>query len=368
MPFSKQKTRDPERFPRWSFVLLALAALSLLLWLAAVISERFANAFNRTVGALVRSVLAHLTSWLPFSLAEFLLYSLPLWLVLLVVIGARRHCGSWRAVLVYLGAILSAFSLLFSVFVFGFGTGYRTTTLDCRLDLSPAEVNAETLAYTAQRLVGELNALAPSMTYGEDGFSEMPYNLAELNEKLLAAYRPVCARYTFVQELDSRVKPVLASKAMSYTHITGVYTYFTGEANLNMHFPDYTLPYTAAHELAHQRGIARENEANFVAFLVCVGAEDDYLRYSAYLNLYEYVANALWRADRERYRAVLAALDERVVGELRAYSAFFETYRDSRASEVSDAVNDAYLKLNGSRAGSESYGLVVELAVAYYAP
>ena len=368
MPFRKQKTRDPERFPRWGFVLLALAAVALSIWLVAAFSERFANAFNRTVGAFVRSALAHLTSWLPFSLAEFLLYSLPLWLVLLVVIGARRHCGSWRAVLVYLGAILSAFSLLLSMFVFGFGTGYRTTTLDRRLDLAPTEVNAETLEATAERLVTELNALAPSVTYGEDGFSEMPYDLSGLNDKLLAAYLPVCEKYDFVQKLNSRVKPVLASKAMSYTHTTGVYAYFTGEANLNMHFPDYTLPYTAAHELAHQRGIARENEANFVAFLVCVGSEDDYLRYSAYLNLYEYVANALWRADRDRYRAVLATLDERVVGELRAYSAFFETYRNSRASEVSDAVNDAYLKLNGSEAGSESYGLVVELAVAYYAP
>ena len=367
MPFLKRKDRDPERFPRWGFALLALAAVALLIWIAAVIFKGFADAFNRTVGAFVRAVLAHLTSWLPFSLAEFLLYSLPLWLVLLVVIGARRHCGSWRAVFVYLGSILAAFSVLFSLFVFGFGTGYRTTTLDRRLDLSPTEVNAETLAYTAERLVGELNALAPQMTYDESGFSVMPYDLDELNEKLLAAYLPVCERYDFVQKLDSRLKPVLASKAMSYTHITGVYSYFTGEANLNMHFPDYTLPYTAAHELAHQRGIARENEANFVAFLVCVGSEDDYLRYSAYLNLYEYVASALWRTDRDLYRAVLATLDERVVGELRAYSAFFDAYRDSRASELSDAVNDTYLKLNGSKAGSESYGLVVDLAVSYFA-
>jgi hypothetical protein len=75
--------------------------------------------------------------------------------------------------------------------------------------------------------------------------------------------------------------------------------------------------------------------------------------------------SALYRADPDAYRAVLATLDARVVGELRAYSDFFEEFRDSVASDLSDAVNDTYLKLNGNEAGSASYGLVVELAVAY---
>ena len=159
---------------------------------------------------------------------------------------------------------------------------------------------------------------------------------------------------------------MLLSHAMSYTHITGVYTYFTGEANLNVAFPDYTLPYTAAHELSHQRGIARENEANFVAFLVTAGSEDPYIRYSGYLNLFEYVASALYAADAELYTEVLKTLDANVIGELRAYSAFFDTYRDSVAADVSGAVNDTHLKLHGNSAGTASYGLVVDLAVALH--
>ena len=52
--------------------------------------------------------------------------------------------------------------------------------------------------------------------------------------------------------------------------------------------------------------------------------------------------------------------------DLRCYSEFFDKYRDSVASEVSDAVNDTYLKGQGQTAGSASYGMVVDLAVAYY--
>ena len=214
-------------------------------------------------------------------------------------------------------------------------------------------------------LTDKINEEYGAMVYGKDGFSVMPYGINEMNDKLLDAYDTVCDSYGFVQRLNSRVKPVMLSEAMSYTHITGVYTFFTGEANINVAFPDYTIPYTAAHELAHQRGIAREDEANFLAFLVCIGSDDAYIRYSAYVNLYEYVAAALASADYSLYQRAVATLPSSVIGEQIAYSAFFEKYRDSAASEVSETVNNTFLVIHGTE-GTKSYGMVVDLCVAYY--
>ena len=115
-----RKEKNFERLPRWAIVLYAVAALALILLIVAAISEGFANWYNRTVGAFLRAVLAHLTSWIPFSLAEIALYSLPLVIVLLGVYGYRRRCDTWRAAFVYLGSIVSVFSLVFSLFAFGF--------------------------------------------------------------------------------------------------------------------------------------------------------------------------------------------------------------------------------------------------------
>ncbi|MBQ3483620.1 MAG: DUF3810 domain-containing protein [Clostridia bacterium] len=365
-PEKQKKSRDYEKFPLHAWIFLGLAALSLVLYLIAVASPRFADGFNSTVGAAVRALLAHLTSWIPFSLAEMLIYCIPLLLIGLGIYVYRRRCATWRSMWVFVGCIAAAFSLLFSLFVFSFGTGYHTPTLDERLGLSAGEITAEDLERTTAILTAIVTETADTVTFGDDGFSVMPYDLDTLNDRLLDAYGTVCAEHGFISSLNSRIKPVLASKAMSYTHITGVYSYFTGEANLNVAFPDYTIPYTAAHELAHQRGIARENEANFVAFLVCMASDDPYIRYSGALNLLEYVSSALARADAARYRAWLKGLDARVRGELVAYSHFFDTYRDSSASLVAGAVNDTYLKLHGNEAGTASYGLVVELAVAYF--
>jgi len=364
----QNSTAEKKRFlPRYALVFYGVLALSLLVYLVAVLSPTFAAWFNGTVGAAVRALLAHLTSWLPFSLAEILLYALPLAVVAIGVLAWRRYCDTWRDTGRFLLSLLSCVSLLFSLFVFSFGTGYHTPTLDRRLSLTPREVTGETLAHTLSCLVTEVNAAAEGVSFAENGFSLMPYDLGALNTKLMDGYGEVSVAYDFIQPLKSRVKPVLASRAMSYTHITGVYTYFTGESNINVDFPPYTQPFTAAHELAHQRGIAREDEANFVAFLACVATNDPYICYSAYLNLYEYVANALWEVDREAYMEIAKNLLPVVKGELRAYAAFFEPLRDSAASSVSGAVNDTYLKIHGNEAGVYSYNLVVELAVAYFA-
>ena len=48
-----------------------------------------------------------------------------------------------------------------------------------------------------------------------------------------------------------------------------------------------------------------------------------------------------------------------------AYSKFFDKYRENIAEKVSDKVNDTFLTINGTE-GVKSYGMVVDLAVAYY--
>jgi hypothetical protein len=254
------------------------------------------------------------------------------------------------------------------VFVFGFAPAYRGSTLDKKLEIDRRDVSAEELYETALILSEKINEEYAAVSYNtESGFSVMPYGYGEMNDKLMEAYSDVCDKYGFVQKLDSNIKPVMLSELMSYTHITGVYSFFTGEANLNVAFPDYTLPFTAAHEFSHQRGIAREDEANFMAFLVCIESKDNYIRYCGYLNLYEYVASALYSADPELYYVAEGSLPKPVKDEMIAYSRFFQKYRHSVASQVSGAVNNSFLIIHGTE-GTKSYGMVVDLAVAYYVP
>lgn len=351
--------------PLVSKILFALAGVSAIVYLIAMHSTAVADFVSRYPGSVVRATLAHLTNWLPCSLAEALVLFLPVILFFLIRAAVKKYSDSWHNTLVYLGMLLSVASLLLTLMVWGFGTGYYGRTLDRKLGLERRDVSADELKYTAEQLIEQVNRTAEDVTFRYQNFSVMPFSLDEMNDKLLEAYDRVSDKHSFVQRLNSRVKPVVNSELWSYTHITGVYSYFTGEANINVNFPDYTIVYTAAHELAHQRGIAREDEANFMAFLVCTSSDDPYIQYCGYLNMYEYVRNSLYTASPDMYNEVRGKLDLRVQYEMAAYSSFFDKYRHNVVANVSETVNDTYLKLQGT-AGTRSYGMVTDLAVAYY--
>lgn len=355
-----------EHLPRFCWVLYGLAILCLGLYIVQDASVSFADWFNSTISSFGRSVLAYLTNWIPFSLGECTVLMLPVLIGLALWYAIRYRCDTWRTAGVFVGILLSVIVSIFSVFVLNFSAGYRGTTLDQKLELTQEKVDAEELYQTALTLISHVNQESQNVAYYPGGFSVMPLTHDQLNQTLNQAFSDFCETYDFISHTKSQVKPVMLSEVMSYMHITGVYSFFTGEANINVNFPDYTIPYTAAHEMSHQRGIARENEANFVAFLVCIRSQDSYVRYSAYLNMYEYVANALYSADKDLYRAAYAQLREEVKNEMAAYNRFYEKYKESTASKVSNTVNNTYLQTQGTVEGTRSYGMVVDLAVAYY--
>lgn len=354
-----------ERLPIPCIVIYALTAVCIGLYIAICNSVAFADWFNITISAPVRSVLAVITSPIPFSLGELAIWMLPLLLFGVLRHAIRKRCDTWRTAVVYVGILLSVVAGLFSMFVLTFTAGYRGSPLEEKLELKREKVSATELYETAALLIDRINEETDKILFYTDDFSIMPYTFEEMNDKLSEAYADFAEEHDFISHVDSQVKPVVVSEVMSYMHITGVYSFFTGEANINVGFPDYTIPYTAAHEMAHQRGIAREDEANFVAFLVCTGSDDPYIRYSGYLNLYEYVANALWSADHELYYKAVARLNGEVKDEMAAYSKFYDKYRETVVSNVSSTINNSFLQSQGTP-GVRSYGMVVDLVVAYY--
>lgn len=356
-------------FPPAAVVLYAIFALGLIIVGFAKRFPAFADFWTQKIAVYPRAALAYLTNLPPFSLAESIVLCLPVIIVCLIVLACRKYSGSWLRTGRYIVILFSVAALVYSMLLINFSAAYYGSSLDEKLGIDRRKVSAQELYDTAVILLSETDALADNVDYIYASSSVMPYSLSELNRKLNEAYKKAVVKYPFISAFYSNVKPVALSEPWTYTHIAGVYTFFTGEANLNINFPDYTLPYTAAHEMAHQRGIAREEEANFVAFLVCIESDDAYIRYSAYLNVYEYVASALYKADKELYSSLLSEyLDPRVRHEMIAYNNFFYKYKENVVADVSEQINDSYLHAQGQAQGTNSYGLVVDLAVAYYIP
>ena len=171
------------------------------------------------------------------------------------------------------------------------------------------------------------------------------------------------ADYPFLRSGYGAPKPVFFSRALSRCNVTGMFFPFTFEANVNTDVPDYTIPATMCHELTHLRGYMREEEANFVSYLACRKSGSRAFRYSGDMLAFVYASNALYSADAGAADAVLAGLSVGVRRDLAAGSAYWRQFAGPVA-DVSESVNDRYLKANRQSEGVKSYGRMVDLLLA----
>lgn len=364
-----QRIRECELFTKPFKALLCITFGALVIYLLSRFIPAFAEFWTEFPAQAIRFLLAKLTGGIPFSLAEAFIVSVPVIAIAYIVastVSTKRDTSN-RNYYRWMRPLLSVILSVLTLFLTAFGPAYGRYKLADNLGLEQAPVSAEELYSAGRAVAEELNGIIDEVSFDVNGASVMPYDYDTLVEKVNEAFKKYAASADYISHFNSEPKPIALSEPMTYTHISGVYTFITGESNVNTNYPDFLMPFTMAHEMAHQRGIAREDEANFVAFLVCIGSDDAYIRYSGYANMAQYLSTALNSADRAKYTDLMVNyLPDDILKEFIAYSEFFDKYRESTASDVTGAVNNAFLQSQGQSAGTKSYGLVVDLAVAYY--
>ena len=303
----------------------------------------------------------------PFSMAEVLL----LLAVLLVSGSAARGLvrmlrGSAPAVatLATWGANAALLSgTLYGLFLLLWGFNYARPPLSLLAGLPVAPAPATELVELASELVDESNRTREGLPEDASGVLHIDDGIRSVARRVALGYTSASATLPLLAGASARPKPVLLSGLLSRVGITGIYFPFTGEPNVNTTLPDVELPFSAAHEVAHQRGFAREDEANYVGYLACRLHPDADFRYSGLLAASHYVLATLHSVDPSAASRAGAARSPAVLRDEAAIRAWTERYR-GRASEVGRRVNDAYLKTQGQAEGVRTYGRMVDLLLA----
>ena len=328
--------------------------------------------------ALARAV-AGLTGRVPFGLAEPVAVAVALWLLVPLVRAvrdvARRRRAAGPALVAELLRLVVTAGVGVAIFYAAWGLNYARLDLEVRLGweglaapVAQAEATEE-LAKFAGDLVEATNAAYREATATPDlGVpSGADLDLAALDRALDSGYVRAAALLGAEPGFSAPrgpAKPVLASDLMSRLGVSGVYFPWTGEANYNRLVPRAQLPLVIAHEKAHQRGIASEDEANFVGYVASALADDPYARYSGLLFAQRQLLFELQERDPERAEALL---DRRLPGVQRDVDAareFWARY-EGPLREVQTRSNDTYLKLNGVEEGVASYDRSAELILLF---
>ncbi len=363
------ETTKKKSISRFCPVRLGLALLAaLLILLQRALRGNYA-VMRWLSGHFVRPVLRALgekSAGVSFSVAELLivLSVAGLLFYLLFCVESVLHRGHFFRQLYRLLLTLVCFALLvYAGFCVLWGIYFYGDDFMTQSGLETGAISAEQLKTVTAFFATLANDTADRVERDADGVCATDRrSVLERSGELYAALE---TDFPCLDGPPLRAKGVTLSRFLSYTDFTGFFFPFTGEANVNTDFPPALFAATVAHELAHQRGVAKEQEANFVAVLACLRNDDPDFTYSAALLAYTYLGHALAEADREAWQEIYAGLSESVLRDFEADRVYWDRFR-TPVRTVSNTVYENFMYSYDQTLGLRSYGACVDLLVNYY--
>ena len=345
--------------------LLCDILLFAIYWLA-IRTRQSANAFSAFT-QVVKDGYACLWYIFPFSIVEWFyagfILGMLVWLAVLLH-RLRTWCG--RRLHAAYGCILGMVCLSLTacaVYCLGWGVNYYADGFQEKSGIYAQPVTTDELERVTLYFTEKLAETAGQIPRdGQDVFAVPQDEIFAASPQI---YDNLSQEFPFLSRTDRVPKKMLFSRLFSAMNFTGFYSPYTGESNLNVDSPSCLLPANIAHELAHQRGIASEQECNFLSIAAATASDNIAYQYSGYLMGYIQLSNALYRADYDRWAAIRALLPETVLADLRYHSEYWSQF-DGLTAQVSTKIYDSSLKSYGQADGIQSYGTVVDLLVAYY--
>lgn len=366
------ETTEKKKITFWSLWRLCPARHAVLLvslaWLAAYFLLRENRAvMNILCKALVRpwhALAGRFFSAVPFSVTEWvILFLAALGVVLLVLLIVRLIRRRWAKAYRTGMTILSVSAALFALFCLWWGVLYYSDSFTEQAGLERRDISVQELETVTRYFAEQASSAGEHVERGEDGVFRA--DKSDIFRRSPDIYGGAEQIFPCLAAPAVRAKPVLLSRLLSYIRYTGFFFPYTAEANLNADSPACLLPSTIAHELAHLRGVAREDEANFCAVVACMESGDEDYRYSGALLAYIYLGNALYRADYDAWREVYSTLSENVRADLCANNDYWARF-ETPAADVSEKVYESFLQTYGDDRGMQSYGACVDLLTVYY--
>ncbi len=305
-----------------------------------------------------------ITGWLPFSVGDVLYFLAGLWILIKFIRlvqslftmpqkGQRLGFALLRLLFISLTVYI-----IFNIF---WGLNYDRKGIAYQLQLPSLKYDTADLSTVQFLLLQKVNSSKQALLRQQ---AKYPSN-KELFNRAAACYAQARQVFPFITYKPASIKASIFSWWGNYFGFTGYYNPFTGEAQVNTTVPKFLLPYTTCHEMAHQLGYAKEDEANFVGYLAAANSTDTLFHYSTYLDLFIYANRRLYFFDSAQARASAKLLLPQVKDDITEWRNFARAHR----SPIEPAISwmyAKYLTANRQPRGMLTYDDVIANLIAYY--
>lgn len=353
---------------RWSIslILLSLALITRIILSFAIKKPNLVESlYSSAIYPYIAKALSFISGIFPFSIAELLLILIVLFIVIAIIaliIKPKFFINNSRKIFHYLVRTLATIYVLF-YFLWGFNYFREDYLILANMDESPTSYDE--LKELTTIMIEKTNEIRESLAQDPNGLLSVEENIQELGNIANEGFYNYSVGNTDLSKIYCRIKPVFLSKYLSYTGITGIYIPFTSEATINTDIPSQSLLSAISHEFAHQKGFAKEDEANFIAYKANINNPDKRFQYSGYYLAMNYLMNEVYIESRDDYMFFYTKLSDAVKRDMESTREYWIS-RDGKVRRSANNMNDSYLKANNQTDGVRSYNGVVRLLLAEY--
>src|SRR5579871_1753877 len=256
--------------------------------------------YSRTAYPHVQPALTTMSNAMPFALFDVLILAAAVGWIGLLVRDVRRG-GPRRAVTATIVRTIVWGAGGYLAFLALWGLNYRRVPLADTLQIDRAAISTASARRMAGIAVDRLNALAAPVH--ESGWLALGAIDPALRDGLARSVRDLGLAPPAV----ARPKRTLLDVYFRRAGVEGMTDPFFLETLVVSDLLPFERPMVVAHEWSHLAGLADESAASFAGWLACLhGSPAD--QYSGWLFLYEELAAALPRAEREPIAARLGPL------------------------------------------------------------
>lgn len=347
----------------WSWVLLIV--LSILIKWASWYPAWVETNYSRGIYPVIARVQRVLFGWIPVSIGD-LFYSFLILIILVKTAKFFKLLFTRRLTRHYFGVGLQQ-AIFFCLFIYVFfnllwGLNYNRKGIASQLKL-------EVKPYTLADLDTLTNVILDRANYYASLSSEAQRDSFNQKRRLFhsaaEAYRAAEKQYPFLRYASPSVKPSLFSYLGNYLGFQGYYNPFSGEGQVNTTVPRFLEPYVTTHEIAHQLGYGKENEANFVGYLACKSYDNNAFRYSVYYDMYNYALIEVASRDTALARSFQARAHPQLRKDQLEFREFYRKYKNPIEPVIMWGYGH-FLRANNQPGGKHTYNEVVAWLIAYY--
>ncbi len=338
-----QKKEKYKIFRRLYYLLAILVIFSILLIIRFV--PHAAEIWMRYFYNNIQQLFAPLFSFVPFSLTEVLfLFLIVFFLTIVVLIIKDLIRGRLTKSLNKALSVLIVFSSVATCYFATAGIAYGRSALN--LPQYQETVESENFVEIIEYFINDFNNCANNLTYDENGSVINPYTANEINDLLQKEFLKLDE--TYFAKATPNIKYLMSSFLYREFNIAGISFVPFFEANINYLVPDAQIMSTMAHEIAHTKGVMREQDANFVSAYILLNSNNTFLRYSGYFStFYSLLELSRYVGDKNKYSFLYQSLNIQIKNDYSYVSNYWKSY--NLLDDLATWFNDLYLKILGNQ-------------------